>query len=289
MHILMVLLMILSSFFRIIIPQIEKSNIVLNEHMEATPFVLNDHMYYLLTDREATTDRSQLTIMDFDTNKPVSHFGKDLGLASAAVIDGKLYVVGTKSWTQDNNSMYLLQSTDLIHFTDPVLIKSAGDKKRIFNTSITQNTDTKEVIIVFETTEPGNVAFSERFIKSSDMVHWEETGEIFGKDTYNACPTLRYIDETYYMWNLVTKKEGNADIYYTQIERSKDLINWEISPIPFLYPKTDEGINNSDVDLAEFHGKTYVFYANSDQKTYSRLTYGTFNGKLEDLSEGFFE
>ena len=48
-------------------------------------------------------------------------------------------------------------------------------------------------------------------------------------------------------------------------------------------------INNSDVDLFEFEGKTHIFYASGDQMTYSFLCEAVYDGPPEEFLEAFFK
>lgn len=262
-------------------PNIVKSNIEINHEMEASPFVWNDKLYFLQTMRE-TVSQIRIDIIDFTTKQAVTTavYG-GYGLSSAAVINGTLYITAAKDWGTSGNDLYLISSTDMKTFSQPRAIKNAGVNGKIFNSSITYNPVTEETIIAYEVDEPGLVPFSTRFLKSKDMVNWTPFGEVFGSDTYNACPTIRFVNGMYYMWTLVYEN----GIYYTKSHRSKDLLTWESSVIPFLYPTEQEGINNSDMDLVEYKGQTYVFYANSDQQTYSRQTYGVYDGSMRDLLE----
>ena len=49
-----------------------------------------------------------------------------------------------------------------------------------------------------------------------------------------------------------------------------------------------EGVNNSDVDLFEFEGKTYVYYATGDQKSWGTVKVAMFDGDLPTFFESYF-
>jgi hypothetical protein len=77
--------------------------------------------------------------------------------------------------------------------------------------------------------------------------------------------------------------------YISRISKMRDdLNNWQISDKPFLYPKNNEGINNSDVDLIAYKGKTYIFYHVGDQQSWFFLTYGTYQGNLNTFIKSYF-
>ena len=71
--------------------------------------------------------------------------------------------------------------------------------------------------------------------------------------------------------------------------RSKDLKTWELSPFnPILEAGKGEGKNNSDVDLIEVDGKTYLFYATGDQETWGTVRVALFNGDMKLFFRSYF-
>ena len=99
--------------------------------------------------------------------------------------------------------------------------------------------------------------------------------------------------------------------YAPYIYRTRDFREWDVSDLnPVMMfgdddryahklsnfsPKEMElletglNINNSDVDLCEFEGKTYIYYANGDQMLYSFLEEAVYDGGLDEFLKGFFE
>ena len=64
---------------------------------------------------------------------------------------------------------------------------------------------------------------------------------------------------------------------------------WEYSPFnPILEAATGEGRNNSDTDLIEYEGKTYLYYATGDQETWSTVRVAQYDGLQKDFFEGHF-
>ena len=49
-----------------------------------------------------------------------------------------------------------------------------------------------------------------------------------------------------------------------------------------------EGCNNSDVDLFEWEGNTYVFYATGDQQTWGSVRVAMFPGSMKSFYESCF-
>jgi beta-xylosidase len=82
---------------------------------------------------------------------------------------------------------------------------------------------------------------------------------------------------------------GNQSGYATEIARSKDLQTWEYSDKnPVLTPSVGEGINNSDVDLFERDGKTYLYYATGDQATWVDVKMAVYDGSMTNFLASYF-
>ena len=62
-----------------------------------------------------------------------------------------------------------------------------------------------------------------------------------------------------------------------------------LSPFnPILESGPGEGVNNSDVDLFEFEGNTYLFYATGDQQTWGCVRVAMFAGPMREFFESHF-
>jgi hypothetical protein len=79
--------------------------------------------------------------------------------------------------------------------------------------------------------------------------------------------------------------------FMTVVTRSPDLITWQDSPMVVLsaYGYSDEGKNNSDMDLVEYQGQTIISYATGDQKTWDHLKFAKYNGTMESFVKEFFK
>lgn len=72
--------------------------------------------------------------------------------------------------------------------------------------------------------------------------------------------------------------------YLREVARSNDLAAWELSPLnPILEAGPGEGVNNSDVDLFEYEGNTYLFYATGDQQTWGTVRMAMFPGTMRQF------
>lgn len=103
-------------------------------------------------------------------------------------------------------------------------------------------------------------------------------------DRYTACPAIRFSGGYYYMIYLEQKP---GPTYEPHIVRSRDLVHWESSPFnPVIRFSPEDkiianpnlsweernriakavNINNSDIDLCEFEGKTIIYYSWGNQQ-----------------------
>jgi hypothetical protein len=265
---------------------LQKTNISLQTTIgsESAPFVWNDKLCYLLCVRNTDNTSAHFEIRDFETGNNISTFADNFFGVSCLVKNNKLYIFGSSPFYGDNNSIYMIETSDLIHFSPPVLVIKGNSEMVIFNTSVCEGPSGKYTI-VYETREQGKPTFGMRFVESDDLVNWKVKSGYFGGVTYMACPTIRYSSGNYYLLWLASE-EGK---FITKVSKiNNDFQSLTTSKKNFLYPRSGEGINNSDADLVYFKGKTYVFYGTGDQATWSNLTYATFYGTLEELLTKYF-
>lgn len=57
---------------------------------------------------------------------------------------------------------------------------------------------------------------------------------------------------------------------------------------PILEAGEGEGINNSDVDLIEYEGRTYLYYATGDQATWATIRVAMYDGLMKTFYEKHF-
>jgi len=108
------------------------------------------------------------------------------------------------------------------------------------------------------------VQFCFKFARSTDLAAWKKL------EMASCSPGWRRIQRlsgdslrgrllyVIYLHAAVTGHKAG----FPFLARSKDLAAWELSPFnPILEAGPGEGVNNSDVDLFEYEGNTYVFYA----------------------------
>jgi hypothetical protein len=179
----------------------------------------------------------------------------------------------------------------------------------LFNTSVCK-ADGRYIMAV-EVGGPKEVVgvpFTIFFAESKDLLTWKLLPQdcVYSKEKYTACPTLRYLDGYFYMVYLEARP-GPA--YESHIVRSKDLKRWESSRLNPVLAFSDEdkaianpkltaeqkkaiaqakNINNSDVDLCEFKGKTILYYSWGNQQGKEFLAEAVYEGTLASFLRSYF-
>jgi hypothetical protein len=99
---------------------------------------------------------------------------------------------------------------------------------------------------------------------------------------------IRYLSPYYYVIYLHAPIPDHKG-WVSFLARSKDLAAWELSPFnPILEASDGEGINNSDVDLFEWEGKTYITYATGDQATWGAVRMALYDGPMQEFFASHF-
>jgi hypothetical protein len=271
--------------------------------METTPVVYEGRPLLVSNYRgpKSTKKDMHLLILDLTTGKQLSRFGQGHSFVSGFVNGREMNVFATEygqtetEWTRD---IYRFSSTDLKTWKRDLIMAREGDE-HYFNTSVCK--DDQGYVLAYESNKP--VQWSFRFARSKDLVHWtKQPGVGFADlDGKTACgnPTIRYIAPYYYMIYGAWRWTGPGACYQydlpetkyiTLIARSKDLVTWELSPTrhPMLEPVSGEGINNTDADLFEFEGNTYLYYATGDQATWGTVRIAMYPGSMKRLLESYF-
>ena len=150
--------------------------------------------------------------------------------------------------------------------------------------------------------------FTMRFAESKNLLDWSLLPEecVYTKDRYSACPALRFLDGWFYMTYLEARPGPN---YETCLVRSRDLIQWESSPLnPVLKASAEDklsrqseadadqrakitravDLNNSDMDLCEFRGKTIITYSWGNQQGTEFLAEAVYDGSLASFLRASF-
>ena len=252
-------------------------------------------------------DCSYFRFLDLTDLKTVTPpFGRGLHMGNAFVDGDRVVVTCVENWGKSR--FYQLESTDLVHWSEPRLILS-GEGWAGYNTSVCKADD--RYVMVFELGKPkekvGN-AFTMFFAESTDLRDWKEIpGAEFGKGFYTGSPTLRHFDGWFYFFYL----DGNyRDGFRMRVARSRDLKDWSISPHVVLdYGEIDrnvhpdvhlnlsivgkirraENINASDFDFCEQNGRLRCCYSWGNQAGNEFLSLAEADCTEAEFCRRFFE
>ena len=261
-------------------------------HMENTPVVLDSTPLLVECFRpslplpEVRPADVYCYVTDLRTGREVSRFGEGHSFPSAYVDNDELHAFAveyTDDWTSD---IYRFSTRDLKEWRRELAI-SRQDDEHLFNSSVCR--DDGGYVMAYESNLP--VQFCFKFARSRDLSTWKkEDGLVFTGTggEYSACPVIRYCSPYYYVIYLHRGTPGHEG-WISYLARSRDLVTWELCPNnPILEAGSGEGINNSDVDLFEFEGNTYVFYATGDQATWGTIRVAMYAGPMREFLEGYY-
>ncbi len=275
-------------------PVLTKLPLAIAKAMENTPVIWNGRPLHILNRRDDTKNGTDdyvksmyLYAVDMDTGEEVARFAEGHSFAHAFVNGPELHVFASEGTNRDwFQSLYHFSTRDLKTWKRGPAIEKEGDE-HLFNASICR--DEKGFLMAYESNKP--VQFCFKFARSTDLSAWEKLpGLIFTgvNHEYSACPALRYFSPYYYVIYLHNFIPGHKG-YTPFLARSKDLADWELSPFnPILEAGPGEGINNSDVDLFEWEGRTYLTYATGDQATWGAVRIAFYDGPMQEFFTSHF-
>lgn len=288
-------------------PLIIKSGTIDVDLVEATPIVFKNKVYRFEYVRQGYWDNqtgdSYFRFIDHETGLPTKSFARGFHLGSAFVYNETVIVTAVDIW--DGEQVHIFLSSDLENWDSWLAFELPG--YGIFNTSLTHAEN--KYVLMFEIGKPEKESgkrFTANFATSTDLNSWEllSSDHNYAKDRYTAPHALRYLDGYYYDFYLEAH-EG----YEMRVVRSKDLIDWESSPLnPVLKATaadkqiandklTDDlrqrianakDINNSDIDFCEFNGRLIINYSWGNQRGEEFLAEASYEGTLEQFLKGWF-
>lgn len=219
------------------------------------------------------------------------------------------------SWhdPRGGSEVRMFKTTNLKDWEEKDII-SCPDR-RLWNTSVCKGDGKYLMAIEVRAKEGYDVPqigkpFTSFFAESYDMENWKMLPDDYSytPERYNACPALRYSKGYYYM---ICLESLPCTRYAPYIYRTKNFEHWEVgfhNPMMMwsdedripkegtVFSKEDLelletglNINCSDLDLFEREGKTYIYYVNGDQQTYSFVCEAVCDLPLEDFLEAFFK
>lgn len=222
--------------------------------------------------------------------------------------NGKMYAFGPD--TAGGHNLDTFVSEDLVNWEKFEGIKFP-ENINLYNTSVCK-ADGKYVmaIEIGGKHEAVGVPFTCVFAESEDLIHWNLLDIMeysYNREYYSACPCIRFYGGYYYMIYLEGAPHHR---WFPYIVRTKDLKNWELGTTnPIMLPSKEDKIfydesrfndkekdyllnavdcNNSDYDLAEFGGKTYIIYSWGNQFGKEFLAMAEYEGSEEEYLTSFF-
>ena len=273
--------------------KILKESVILNQRMESTPIKWADgRILNVVSKRGLQTSQGEAIEIWSQDSKLISRIFSKLGLISALTVKNRLYIFGATDWSK-SNEVQLLYTDDLINFSTPKIVLRAAEKQTIFNTSVTMGRN-GHYFMAYEICDPSVKCFSIRFAESRNLLTWVPLKLAYRTDLYTACPTLRYVNDYFYLFYLkVIGKHGKLK-YVTRVARSHNLSNWEDSSSNVLEPASDgsDGVNTSDMDLVEDSGSVVVNFAIGHQDpqvgNWVKIKQCIYQTDLEKYVESFF-
>ena len=304
-------------------PVIRKLGTVDCDLVEATPVVFKGRLYrfeYVRKEYKPNrTGDSYFRFIDVATGKATPAFAKGYHLGSAHVEGDTVYAYGVKSWGASEIGVFCSKDMKTWKFETALSLPGWG----IYNNSVCKGRNVSGFplhsnlethggyVMAIELGEPPEVVgvrFTMRFAESDDLIHWKITADdqVFSKDRYTACPAIRFLDDQYYMIYL---EEKPGPSYVPSIVRSRDLVHWESSPYDSVLSFSEEDkqianslltaeqrkhiagavdINNSDVDLCEFKGKTVIYYSWGNQQGIEFLASAEYDDGMAQFLRSFF-
>ena len=290
-------------------PTIRKLGTLDLDMVETTPVVFRDRLYRFEYVRPGyatnKTGDSYFRFIDVGSGKASNAFAKGYDLGCAYAEQDAMWVFGVDNWDGENIAVF--RSTDLEHWEQHKALNLPG--WGLFNTSVCKAGD--RYVMAIEVGKPPQVVgvpFTMRFAESKNLLEWNLLPEacVYTKERYSACPALRYLDGRFYMFYLEARPGPS---YETHLVRSRDLIRWEISPFnPVLKASPEDkqianpkltaeqrakiaaavDLNNSDMDVCEFKGKTIIMYSWGNQQGTEFLGEAVYDGSLSSFLKGFF-
>jgi len=280
-------------------PKIVKLGTIDIDKVENSPIVFRDKLYRFEWFRNAKCYH----FVEHATGRATAQFAAGWAFGNAFVEGQRVYVTGTKFGPE----IRMFISDDLEHWQERTALRMP-DGFGIYNTSICRADN--RFVMMFEIGEPPEEAgarFTARFAESTDLLDWKPLPAEcnYAKDRYTAPHCLRYLDGYFYNFYLEAVPGG----YHQYVVRSKDLIQWQQSPLnPVLQPSDDDrrianpqldaaarkriaearNINNSDIDLCPHQGRLIINYSWGNQTGVEHLAEAEYRGSLADFLRGWF-
>ncbi len=294
-------------------PIIKKSGIISPSGGEMSVFVWKGKLMHLQTHSPG------FVVTPYEVNDFSRVYGRKGPYYYQAFCEGdRVYVFAT-----EKSHVFRWVSDDLTHWEESHVL-DFPENFYLYNTAVCRDEQGYVMAIEAHAAEdeahPGERVpnphigryFTEFFARSSDLAKWElfPFDTAYTKERYNACPALKYSCGYYYM---ICLEELPITRYAPYIYRTADFETWEIgyyNPLfiaswedrcvkpgvlltetEMNFNLTHPNTNNSDVDLCEYNGKTYIVYCTGDQGNSWGGMYceAIYDGGLDEFLRANFE
>lgn len=296
-------------------PQIRKLGAI-NRSGEMTPFVHKGRLMRMelidprhgLWQMDNMQTKTVACIRDVATGEILSYTGEGCYFYAAYVEDDVVYITGVVLDHRD--TIRIFKSEDLVNWESWDLFTNPGWV--YYNTGLTKGPD--GYVLLMESSHPKEIVgvpFTHFFAKSDDLKHWEmvDYNKSSSKEYYTGGPWFKYSEGYYYM--IVCALLPCAR-YTNYIYRSKDLETWEVGFYnPLLMPSEDDRLiassltetdpkfleelktgfisSNSDMDMCDWKGKTYINYLAGNQKGFYYMCEAEYDGTVAEFLAANFE
>ncbi len=295
-----------------------------NNIVETTPLVYRGELYRfeavrqksytwenVREAREEVDDLPCLRFVHVRTNTATPCFAEGHSFGFAYAEGDVMYAVSGSCAEWGSDGLVFYRSTDLVHWEEYSTVDLPGWKIYNMNVAKMGNVYTLLIEISAPAEECGR-PFTFRFLQSTDMTNWTlmPSDCVFQKDRYAGGPALYAFDgDPYYYVGYLEAYPNQC--YANCVARSKDLKTWEYSPInpvlmydeaedkkigsPFLTPEDRAridaalDINNSDMELCEYLGRTIIYYSWGNQRGTEFLAEACYEGGMHEFLKAFFE
>lgn len=284
--------------------------------VEANPIVFKGKLWMMEYIRWERPDKkyrfndtgdSYFRFLDMSDMKTVTpSFGKGLHMGNAFVAGDKVVVTAVENWGKGR--FYLLESSDLEHWSEPQLILE-NPKWEGYNTTMCRAGD--RYVLGFELGAPLDEVgepFTMFFAESTDLKTWKVVkGAKMGKEIYTGAPMLRHYGDWFYFFHLEGSYEEG---FRTRVMRSGDLYAWERSPHVVLgydpwdkmihpcanftdaekaYIAGAKDVNASDLDMCDWNGRLVCFYSWGNQRGNEFSALAEADCTEREFCESFFD
>lgn len=291
--------------------RLKKLGTVAVDCCESTPVVWKDRLLRLdIVERQKGADSFAVFIDPMTGEEICPRFAKGAPFPSAYTEGDVMYVIAPER--ADTNVLMMYSSRDLIHWETEVIF-TAPKGWTLFNTSLCASPDGYTIALEINgPRETVGIPFTIVFLRAPrGNIHAFELMDpkryIYTPERYSACPVLRWADGFYYMIYLEALPLWRFAPY---IVRTLDLETFEVGlRNPVLFPSDEDkqfpapgrlsdaekeyvlstpDINNSDVDLCEYRGKTFIVYSWGIQLGKEFLAHAEYDGPMEEFLKSFF-